>query len=273
MHNRLKTDAFVPCGGRPNTIDINNYDQFLLDDGTPSSKLIVEGANLFVTADARQKLYEDAGVLIVKDSSANKGGVITSSFEICAAMLASEEEFFDNKETIVAEVLAKLRGFAKMEAELLFREAELYGESLPEVSQTISHAINSATDALSAALETLSLEDQDELVLLFHGHLPKTLADLGFDNVREKVPQQYIKNAIASTLASKMVYKEGTRFVISLPNDRLAETALGYIQQEKEVIKLIKTLEETDMSAEEKNKIMKLLDAGGTRTALNLKSL
>merc|ERR1712137_653941 len=273
MHNRLQTDAFVPCGGRPNTIDGLNYDQFLLEDGTPSSKLIVEGANLFITAEARKKLFEEAGVLIVKDSSANKGGVITSSFEICAAMLASEEEFFYNKEAIVAEVLAKLRGFAKMEAELLFREAELYGESLPEVSQTISHAINSATDALSAALETLPLEDQDELLPLFHDHLPKTLAELGFDRVRERVPQQYIKNAIASILASKMVYKEGTRFIISLPDHRLAETALGYIQQEKEVIKLIKTLEETAMSTEEKTKIMKLLDAGGTRTALTLNHL
>jgi len=271
MHNRLKADAFVPCGGRPNTIDVNNYKQFLLEDGSPSSKLIVEGANLFVTAEARQKLYEDAGVLIVKDSSANKGGVITSSYEICAAMLASEEEFLENKDAIVAEVLAKLRGFAKLEAELLFREAELYGQALPEVSQAISNAINSASDALSTALETLSPQDQDQLISLFHGHLPKTLADLGFDKVRERVPQQYIKNAIASTLASKMVYKEGTRFITALPDDRLAETALCYIQEEKEVIKLIETLEKTDMSEEEKNKILKLLDAGGARTALSLK--
>lgn len=270
MHNRLEADAFVPCGGRPNTIDANNYDQFLREDGTPSSKLIVEGANLFVNAEARQKLYDDSGVLIVKDSSANKGGVITSSFEICAAMLASEDEFFENKEVIVSEVLSKLRGVAKLEAELLFREAELYGESLPEVSQTISNAINSATDALSAALDTLPAKAQDELVSLFHGHLPKTLADLGFDKVRERVPQQYIKNAIASTLASKMVYKEGTRFVSALPNNRLAESALRYIQQEKEVAKLMETLEMTNMSTEEKNKILELLDAGGARTALSL---
>ena len=271
MHNRLEADAFVPCGGRPNTIDVNNCAQFLHKDGTPTSKLIVEGANLFVTAEAREKLYEDAGVIIVKDSSANKGGVITSSFEICAAMLASEEEFFANKEAIVAEVLVKLRRLAKLEAELLFQEAELYGESLPEVSQRISHAINSATDALSSAMETLSPQDQDQLVYLFRGHLPKTLADLGFEKVQERVPQQYIKNAIASTLASKMVYKEGTRFIIALPNDKLAETALCYIEEEKEVIKLIETLKKTGMSSEEKDKILRLLEAGGARTALSLK--
>ena len=84
MHNRLRADAFVPCGGRPGTIDSTNYRQFLdKETGVPSSKLIVEGANLFITGDARKALFEEAGVVIVKDSSANKGGVITSSYEIC----------------------------------------------------------------------------------------------------------------------------------------------------------------------------------------------
>ena len=126
MHNRLEADAFVPAGGRPNTIDIHNYQHFLKPDGTPSSPLIVEGANLFVTAEARQKLFEEAGVVIVKDSSANKGGVITSSYEIIAAMLLSEDEFYENKEAIVKEVLDKLRSLAHMEAELLFREKDNY---------------------------------------------------------------------------------------------------------------------------------------------------
>jgi len=273
MHNRLVCDAFLPCGGRPNTIDANNYKDFICEDGTPSSKLIVEGANLFVNAEARKKLYEDAGVMIVKDSSANKGGVITSSYEICAAMLASEDEFFKHKDAIVEEVLAKLRGFAKLEAELLFTEADIYGESLPEVSQIISNAINSATDALSVALDSLSPEDQEQLLPFFRGHLPRTLADLGFEKVHKNVPEQYIKNAIASTLASKMVYKEGTRFINALPKDGLAETALRYIQKEKEVARLIETLENTDMSTEEKKKISELLDAGGARTALNLSDL
>ncbi|MGK3741919.1 MAG: glutamate dehydrogenase [Bacillariaceae sp.] len=273
MHNRLVCDAFLPCGGRPNTIDSNNYKNFICEDGTPSSKLIVEGANLFVNAEARQKLYEDAGVMIVKDSSANKGGVIVSSYEICAAMLATEDEFFEHKDAIVGEVLAKLRGYAKLEAELLFTEADIYGESLPEVSQIISDAINSATDSLSVALDSLSPEDQDQLLPFFREHLPKTLADLGFDKVHEKVPEQYIKNAIASTLASKMVYKEGTRFINALPKEKLAETCLRYIHQEKEVAKLIDTLQNTEMSTEEKNKILDILEAGGARTALSLTDL
>jgi glutamate dehydrogenase len=64
MHNRLEADAFIPCGGRPNTIGMSNYKQFLKEDGSPSAKLIVEGANLFVTAAARKALFEEAGVII-----------------------------------------------------------------------------------------------------------------------------------------------------------------------------------------------------------------
>ena len=79
MHNRFVTDAFIPAGGRPNTIDMNNYRHFLTPEGKPSAPLIVEGANLFVTTLAREALFKEAGVVIVKDSSANKAGVITSS--------------------------------------------------------------------------------------------------------------------------------------------------------------------------------------------------
>jgi hypothetical protein len=43
MHNRLEADAFLPCGGRPNTIDITNYRQFFKADGTtPSAPLIAK---------------------------------------------------------------------------------------------------------------------------------------------------------------------------------------------------------------------------------------
>lgn len=209
MHNRLEADAFIPCGGRPGTIDMSNYKQFLKKDGSPSSGLIVEGANLFVTAEARKALFNEAGVVIVKDSSANKGGVITSSYEICAAMLLSEEEFFDNKEAIVKEVLGKLRELAQMEAVLLFREFDNYydGLSLPEVSQFISNSINKTTDALTAALDGLSEAEQQTLRPLFRNHLPATMAEIAFDRLDERVPSQYIKNAIASCLASKLVYK------------------------------------------------------------------
>lgn len=121
MHCRLKADVFVPAGGRPNTINSDNWRAFLDENGDPSSKLIVEGANLFLNADARTRLFKEAHVAIVKDSSANKCGVITSSCEVAASMLLSEREFLELKEPLVADVLKKLRDLARLEAELLFR--------------------------------------------------------------------------------------------------------------------------------------------------------
>ena len=38
-------DAFVPAGGRPNTINGDNWKEFLDSNGKPSSPLIVEGTN------------------------------------------------------------------------------------------------------------------------------------------------------------------------------------------------------------------------------------
>ena len=39
----IHPDAFVPAGGRPNTINGDNWKEFLGPNGKPSSTLIVEG--------------------------------------------------------------------------------------------------------------------------------------------------------------------------------------------------------------------------------------
>ena len=67
-----------------------------------------------------------------------------------------------------------------------------------------------------------------------------------------------------------MVYKEGTKFIESQPKQNLAKVALNYIEKEKEIVALKNVLLETEMPDAEKESIMKLLDAGGARTALNM---
>jgi len=86
--------------------------------------------------------------------------------------------------------------------------------------------------------------------------------------VNERVPDQYIKNAIASCLASKLVYKEGTKFIEAQPKEKLANIALQYVLKEKEVAMLKEALASVNMPQQEKDSIIKLLDAGGARTAL-----
>lgn len=153
MPFRLKADAFVPAGGRPNTINEKNWRNFLDENGVPTSKLIVEGANIYNTKEAREHLFKEAGVIIVKDSSANKCGVVTSSCEIAGSMLLSKEEFLAHKPELIRDVLAHLRHIAEAEAKLLFSTYKNFPGALPHFSERISGAINALKDAIIKELE------------------------------------------------------------------------------------------------------------------------
>ena len=74
----VAADLFIPAGGRPETINEGNWKRFLLPDGSPSSRVIVEGANSFITPAARLELQKK-DVVLMRDASANKCGVISSS--------------------------------------------------------------------------------------------------------------------------------------------------------------------------------------------------
>lgn len=50
---KFAADLFVPCGGRPEAVDISNVEMLLKKDGQCRFKYIVEGANLFFTQEAR----------------------------------------------------------------------------------------------------------------------------------------------------------------------------------------------------------------------------
>jgi glutamate dehydrogenase len=105
----------------------------------------------------------------------------------------------------------------------------------------------------------------------YRAHLPPTISRIAFDErVKTNVPEQYIKNAIASCLASKLVYKEGSRFVDSQPRSHLAKIALKYIVKEKEVAILRESLTNVQMDETQKEEILRLLEAGGVRTALQI---
>ncbi|MBO4631040.1 MAG: NAD-glutamate dehydrogenase, partial [Lentisphaeria bacterium] len=111
-------DFFIPCGGRPSTINGSNWERYLKRDGR-GCLAIVEGANSFLTPDARVELQKN-GILIVKDASANKCGVITSSYEILSGLMLKVPEFIKAKPVLVPQVMKKLELTASREAEWLF---------------------------------------------------------------------------------------------------------------------------------------------------------
>jgi glutamate dehydrogenase len=66
------SDIFVPCGGRPEAINMSNVEQVFREDKSCFWKVVVEGANLFFSQDARLYL-EKKGIVVFKDASTNKG--------------------------------------------------------------------------------------------------------------------------------------------------------------------------------------------------------
>ncbi len=204
----VEADLFIPAGGRPETIHRGNWQQFL-HDGRPSARAIVEGANSFITPEARDRLQE-AGVIIMRDASANKCGVISSSYEIIANLLLSEQEFFANKERYVGDVLAILEKRAADEARLIFRRKEQGGGSYTEISAAISREINGHYARLFDYFQkNPQLADRPLYRRALLAHLPKILRD----NPRYRrrigqLPPKYRAAILASEVASSLIYQQ-----------------------------------------------------------------
>jgi glutamate dehydrogenase len=204
----VKADLFIPAGGRPETIDASNYGSFILADGTPSARAIVEGANSFITPDARIQLQK-RGVIIMRDASANKCGVISSSYEIIANLMLSAEEFMAEKERYVRDVLEILEKRAGDEARLILRRwREQPGTLCTELSDSISAEINSNYSRLFRFFQAkpeLALQPLYKKALF--AHLPKMLREEPRYRQRlKRLPQKYLSAILAAEIGSSMVY-------------------------------------------------------------------
>lgn len=208
--HRTKTDIFVPAGGRPRTLNEKNVEEFLDDKGEPTSKAIIEGANLYLTPSARRFL-EERGVLIIKDSSANKGGVICSSFEVLCGLALDEETFLIHKETLVAEILERLKECALQEARLLLKTHRQTGEFLTTLSDLISENINYYSYQILEYLNPLPLSNQvnDSLIRCFLTYCLPTLRRLFTPELLREIPDNHKKAIISCFIASHMVYEKG----------------------------------------------------------------
>eukprot|EP00002_Diphylleia_rotans_P019421 TRINITY_DN3758_c0_g1_i1.p1 TRINITY_DN3758_c0_g1~~TRINITY_DN3758_c0_g1_i1.p1 ORF type:complete len:1027 (+),score=257.85 TRINITY_DN3758_c0_g1_i1:62-3142(+) len=211
-------DIFVPCGGRPEAVNLSNV-HLLFDpaSGKPNFKYIVEGANLFFSAQAREKV-EAAGVVLYKDSSANKGGVTSSSLEVLAALALTDEEFAQHmmvKDGVippfyreyVEEVQEKIEENARLEFECIWTEAEKSKQSRSLISDQVSAKINNLNDAVK---ESVLWNDENLRKRILIEAAPKKLLSLiGYDNFAQRVPQSYLQAIFGAYLASRYVYKMG----------------------------------------------------------------
>jgi glutamate dehydrogenase len=207
----VPADLFLPAGGRPETVDGTNWQRFFGRDGAPSARVIVEGANSFFSPEARTRLQE-RGVVILRDASANKCGVISSSYEIIGNLLMTEKEFLAHKEEYVRDVLAILQKRAGDEAELIFRrKRENPSRTYTEISDAISVEINEHYARLFEFFQArpgLSLALPYRRALL--AHLPAFLrGNARYRRRVSRLPVKYRSAILAVEIASTMVYRGG----------------------------------------------------------------
>lgn len=165
-----------------------------------TSPYIVEGANLFLTQDARLRL-EKAGCIVYKDASANKGGVTSSSLEVLASLAFDEQGFLENMcvgddgkppkfyVEYVKQVQTVIRRNAALEFEAIWREHEQTGKPRSVLSDTLSNAITHLDEELQ---NTELWNDLKLRNATLREALPNLLVEkIGFETIVERVSFQH----------------------------------------------------------------------------------
>ena len=211
-------DMFVPCGGRPESIDISSVSK-LISNGKATIPYIVEGANLFLTQDAKLRL-EKAGCIVFKDASTNKGGVTSSSMEVLASLAFDDAGFLDNMcvredgtvpefyTVYVQQVQSVIKRNAALEFEAIWKEHETTGTPRSVLSDRLSLAITNLDEELQ---NTELWHDLPLRKAVLEDALPKLLLDkIGFETITTRVPDNYLRAIFGSYLASNFVYQHGS---------------------------------------------------------------
>jgi glutamate dehydrogenase len=225
LWGNLKADFFVPCGGRPQSVNIDNVSQlFEADDITPRFKNIVEGANLFIT-DAARNYLQDRGVPLFKDASTNKGGVTSSSLEVLAGLAMDDIQFQEHMcvredgsipdfyGQYVNEIIEIVENNARKEFEYIWDIA--YADNhkggdrrrSTDCTDALSGAMNDLNDTVSAS----NLYDNVPLrKFVLASHIPSCLVnEVGMDNIIKRVPDNYLRAIFSMGIASKFIYQYG----------------------------------------------------------------
>ncbi|KIY69289.1 NADH-dependent glutamate dehydrogenase [Cylindrobasidium torrendii FP15055 ss-10] len=218
-HLRFKADLLVPCGGRPEAVNISNVAALVDTEGKPHFKYVVEGANLFLTQQARLFL-EKKKVVLFKDSSANKGGVTSSSLEVLAGLALSTDEYLelmifkdgkpsDFYKSYVQDIQRKISENAAAEFACIWKEhSRLQGAKLrTNISDELSITLNN----LQEELENSDLyNDVASREGVMRRAIPKTLVDkVGLDVLLTRLPEAYQRALFSSWVASHFIYKYG----------------------------------------------------------------
>lgn len=218
-HLIYEADLFVPCGGRPDSIQIGNVKEMCTQDGKCNYKYIVEGANLFLSRQARLEL-EKRGVILYPDASANKGGVTSSSLEVLVGLGLTDREYIDNMlfhndeptkfyMDYVHDIEKIIARNAKAEFEAIWREHEETGKFRSVISTELSTTLNTISEEIAST----GLYKQENLrkVVLLHVFPESLVTKVGLAELINHVPESYLRSAFAAQVAASFIYAKGPR--------------------------------------------------------------
>lgn len=212
---KANINVFVPCGGFKDTINLNNVNEFL--ELFNQLKIIVEGANVFFE-DAARDIIASKGILQIKDSTANKGGVTSSSIaEVLTSFLLGdkyEEILVKNHKTkvkLVKSVFSIIEKNAINETEMLINLSRKTGKSLHQLSIETSKMIIDMQEFLYSKLK-LILKNKKLIEKIIASYVPEALVDmLGIKKIirifNKKELQPYRDAIITKKISQTCLYK------------------------------------------------------------------
>jgi glutamate dehydrogenase len=214
--------AFIPCGGFKDTVNQGNVRRFL--ELFQELRFIVEGANVFFDDAARRYIATQTNIKQIKDTTANKGGVFSSSIaEVLTGFLLGEDyedKLLNDSGTrwaLTKDILQLVDRYGRLETGLLLRLHDA-APSVPlfELSERTSEQIFALQDQLETRLDEI-LADSKLVWKVMEHYIPAIL--------REKIGeaaimailngeqlQPYRNAIITKKLASMAFYSFGERW-------------------------------------------------------------
>ncbi|MCF8126670.1 MAG: NADP-specific glutamate dehydrogenase GdhA, partial [Desulfotignum sp.] len=212
--------AFIPCGGFKDTINQRNIAAFT--SLFRELRFIVEGANVFFDDAARRYIAKNTGILQIKDSSANKGGVFSSAVaEVLTAFLFEDEyekrllEDTATRWALIRDMLHLVHTYACTEAAMLLQIHDKNPEiPLFVLSEQTSEQIFTFQARVAGSLDAVA-GDQDLLWQVLAAYIPGVLVkilgrDAILDIMNAKKLRAYRNAIVTKKLASMAFYRYGS---------------------------------------------------------------
>ena len=208
-------EAFIPCGGFKDTINHGNVHDFL--NNFKELKFIVEGANVFFHDAARRHIALSSDIKEIKDSTANKGGVFSSSIaEVLTAFLFNDDyetKLMEDRATrwgLIRDIMTLVDRYSRLETGMLLKIHEA-DPNIPlfDLSERTSEQIFSLQEILEKHMDII-LENQDLVWQVMTHYIPAILiAKLGRENIMGLMgtPEMVAyRNAIITKKLSSMAF-------------------------------------------------------------------